>query len=414
MRPGVLVVSWRRNQIAVTAAAFVGFTGFTLVVPFLPLYIQRLGVTDVGDIALWTGLTVGATPAITALCAPLWGRVGDRFGNKLLVQRSLLSFVIVMAAMAQATQAWHLFVLRVVQGFFAGYGPLTLSMAALSAPREKMAQAIGTVQTAHRLGPAVGPVIGGVLAPIVGLRNAFYVSSGIYATAFLLLTVLYREPGREARATAVPHRMPFTTILTLENFLVVMVVIFGLQVVDRSFGPVLPLHLEQLGYRGDDVPLLAGVLFSVLALTGASGNQLAARLLRNAAPRRLIVSAVLVGAAGLLAFSYATTAGAMVASIGVVGIAIGASMTTAYAAAGAVIPREVHSTAFGILTSASLTGLAVSPVLSGLVAARSIRVVFVSGIGVLMTLAVVVSRLMGERRVTPEPEHEPRTENLEE
>ena len=407
---------WRRNQVAVTAAAFVGFTGFTLVMPFLPLYIQRLGVTDVGDIALWTGATVGATPAITAICAPFWGRVGDRFGNKLLVQRSLLSFMIVMVAMAHATQAWHLFALRLVQGFFAGYGPLTLSMAALSAPREKMAQAIGTVQTAHRLGPALGPVIGGALAPIVGLRNAFYVSSGIYATAFLLLTVLYREQPREARAAAVPHRMSFTTILTLENFRIVMVVVFGLQLVDRSFGPVLPLHLDQLGYRGDDVPLLAGVLLSVLALAGASGNQLAARLLKAVSPRTLIATAVPVGAAALLAFTYARTAGIMVVTMGFVGLVIGASMTSAYAVAGAVIPRAVHSAAFGILTSASLTGLAVSPVLSGLAAAKSIRVVFIAGIGALAVLAILVGRLMVDRRIDPEPEPEPepRTENPEE
>jgi MFS family permease len=210
--------------------------------------------------------------------------------------------------------------------------------------------------------------------------------------------------------------MSLRTILTLENFLVVMLVIFGLQLVDRSFGPVLPLHLAQLGYREDQVPLVAGVLFSVLALAGASGNQLAARLLKNESPRRLIASAVLVGAAGLVAFSYTATVALMAISIGVVGIAIGASMTTAYAAAGAVIPREVHTTAFGVLTSASLTGLAVSPVLSGLVAARSIRVVFVAGIGALVVLAMTVHRLMVERRVNPEPEpeHEPRTENLEE
>ena len=115
------------------AATFVGFTGFTLVMPFLARYIQDLGVTDTGEVAFWTGITLGVTPAIVALCAPLWGRVGDRFGNKLLVQRSLLSCVVVMALMARATAPWHLFALRALQGLLAGYGPLTLTMAARSA-----------------------------------------------------------------------------------------------------------------------------------------------------------------------------------------------------------------------------------------------------------------------------------------
>ena len=99
---------WRRNQIAVVAATFVGFTGFTLVMPFLSRYIQELGVTDTGEVALWAGITLGITPGVAALCAPLWGRVADRFGNKLLVQRSLFSCVIVMALMAKATEPWHL------------------------------------------------------------------------------------------------------------------------------------------------------------------------------------------------------------------------------------------------------------------------------------------------------------------
>ena len=98
---------WRRNQVAAVAATFVGFTGFTLVMPFLSSYIQELGVTDTGEAALWTGVTLGITPAIVALCSPLWGRVGDRFGNKLLVQRSLFSCVIVMALMTKATEPWQ-------------------------------------------------------------------------------------------------------------------------------------------------------------------------------------------------------------------------------------------------------------------------------------------------------------------
>ena len=176
--------------------------------PFLALRFQALGVRDTRDVALWTGVTLGVTPAVAAACAPLWGRVGDRFGNKLLVQRSLFSCVFVMTLMGLATQPWQLFALRALQGLVAGYGPLTIAMAAESAPRDRMAHAIGLVQTAQRVAPAVGPVVGGILAQAVGLRNSFFVAGAVYALAFALVSVLYREtaparPGpRRARARA--------------------------------------------------------------------------------------------------------------------------------------------------------------------------------------------------------------------
>ena len=64
--------------------------------------------------ALWTGLSLGVTPAVTALMAPLWGRLADRFGRKIMVERSLVSFVVVMAALAFVTEPWHVFALRVL------------------------------------------------------------------------------------------------------------------------------------------------------------------------------------------------------------------------------------------------------------------------------------------------------------
>src|SRR5688572_32663064 len=84
--------------------------------PFLPLYFQQLGVADMGEIALWSGLSVGVTPAMTALLAPFWGRLADRFGRKIMVERSLASFVLVMASMAFVTKAWHVLALRAIQG----------------------------------------------------------------------------------------------------------------------------------------------------------------------------------------------------------------------------------------------------------------------------------------------------------
>ena len=396
-------MTWRRNQFAVTAASFVGFTGFTLVMPFLPLYIRQLGVTDVGEIALWTGVTLGVTPALTALCSPFWGRVADRFGHKLMVERALLSFVIVMAAMAYVTRAWHLLALRAALGLFAGYGALTLSMAARSVPRDRMAQAIGTVQTAQRLGPALGPVIGGILAPLVGLRNAFLVAAVFYALAFCVVLLMYHEPLPAGRARD-DHaaRVSFRSILAFENFLLLMLVIFGLQFVDRSFGPVLPLYVGNLGVPRAQVPIVSGILFSVLAFAGAAGNQLAGRLLRTMSSRAVIAAAALVGAAALALFAVRPPLWALMAAMAVFGTCIGAASTSAYTAAGAVIPSEVHATGFSVLTSASLAGLALSPVVAGLVAAQSIRVVFVGGAAMLLLLALVVRRLMVERQPATE------------
>ena len=395
--------AWRRNQFAVTAASFVGFAGFTVVMPFLPLYIRELGISDDGEVAFWTGLTLGVTPGLTALCAPFWGRVADRVGQKLMVERALLSFVVVMAAMAYATRAWHLFALRALLGFFSGYGALTMSMAARSVPRERMGHAIGLVQTAQRLGPAIGPVIGGVLAPLVGLRNAFLVSAVFYALAFVVVLVMYHEPAAEPRsAGGRPARISFGNILAFENFILLMVVIFGLQFVDRSFGPVLPLYVGQLGFGIEDVPIVSGILFSVLAFSAAAGNQVAARLLKTMSARAVIASATVVGAAGLLVFAVAPPLWLLIAAMALFGACIGTASTSAYTAAGAVIPREVHTTGFSFLTSASLVGLALSPMVSGFVAARSIRAVFVSGGVLLVVLAVMVRRLMAERPTVTE------------
>src|SRR4051794_5647323 len=167
--------------------------GFTLVMPFLPLYFHQLGVQDVGSVAVWSGLSLGVTPALTALLSPAWGRLADRFGRKIMVERSLGSFVIVMSAMAFVTRPWHVFALRAFQGLFAGYGALTLTMAADSAPRGRMARARGAVRPARGLGPARGPVFGGTGAAIVGLRRAFFVTAAFYVLAFVLVLVMYDE-----------------------------------------------------------------------------------------------------------------------------------------------------------------------------------------------------------------------------
>ena len=395
-------MSWRKNLFAVTAATFIGFTGFTLVMPFLPLYFQQLGVTDIGEIALWSGLSLGVTPAVTALMAPFWGRLADRVGRKIMIERSLASFVVVMAAMGYVTEAWHIFALRAVQGLFAGYGALALTMAADAAPRDRMAFAIGTVQTAQRIGPALGPVIGGTVAQLVGLRHAFLVTAAFYLVALVLVFTMYHERRTHVESNAARGgRITFRNVLALENFVLLIAVVFGLQFVDRSFGPVLPLYLAELGTPIDAVPILSGIMFSISAGAGAVGNHLARNLLSRMSSRAVIAGSAAVAAFGMLSYVVAANTGVLMAGTAIFGLAIGAASTAAYTAAGTVIPPEARGAGFGLLSTGSLIGLAASPVICGLLGTLSLRAVFVLDTFALLFVAGLVRRLMAIAPATP-------------
>lgn len=375
-----------------------GYTGFTLVMPFLPLFIGQLGVTDVGEIAMWTGVCLGITPALTALLAPWWGRLGDRFGRKIMVERSLISFVVLFAAMAFVTSVWQVLALRAIQGLFAGYGSLSVAMAAESAPRDRMPNAIGAVQTAQRIGPGVGPVIGGVLASVVGLRPAFLGTALFYFVALVIVYVMYDDRATHAQPpdAAESGRVTFRNVLAFRNFILMMGVIFGLQFVDRSFGPVLPLYVEQMGVTHANVAIVSGTLFSIMAFTGALGHHFCGKMLRRYPVRAVIAGGSAVAAAGSGLFGLSGNFWMMAAASVMLGLGIGAAMTASYSAAGAVIPPGAHGAGFGVLTSASLVGMASSPFIAGFVGGASIRIVFIADLVLMALLAAVVQKTMAE------------------
>lgn len=369
----------------------IGFTGFTLVMPFLPLYIAELGTTDVKEIAMWTGLTLGATPTVTAICAPFWGRVGDRYGSKILVIRSLIAFILTKAAMGMVTAPWQLFALRALLGVFAGYGALTISMAAESAPRDRMAQAIGMVQTGHRLGPAVGPVIGGLLAPVVGLRQAFFFAAGFYVVALVAIIVFYKEPREGGAPRKVRGgRAVLSHLFRLPGFLLALAVIFGLQTVDRSFGPVLPLYVAQAGVDMTRVPIVTGILFSLGAISAAFGHHLAGKLMQRRSARAVIVTGTLLAAIAVTTIILAPSLYLVAAAMLLFGISVGVSTTTIYAVAGSSLPADAHATGFGVMTTASLLGLAVSPIVAGFIGGTGLRLVFVVDVLLLVAVALLV------------------------
>jgi MFS family permease len=182
-----------------------------------------------------------------------------------------------------------------------------------------------------------------------------------------------------------------------------MAVIFSLQFVDRSFGPILPLYVGELGITAPRIPLISGALFSIAAGAGAVGHHYCAALMRRRSAAAVITLACAVAATGAAVIASARDAWWLFAGAPLFGIAIGAGMTAAYTAAGSVIPASARGAGFGLLTTASLIGLALSPVVSGLLGATSIRAVFAVDVVGLAVLAVVVRQVGGGGDEPPAP-----------
>jgi MFS family permease len=182
------------------------------------------------------------------------------------------------------------------------------------------------------------------------------------------------------------------SLLRAPQFTLMMAAIFVLTFVDRSFGPILPLHLASGGRAVEWVVLLSGVLFSVTAGGAVAGNQASEWLLRRVPPTRVIAWGSAVTAAGLLGFLVAPTALVMGLALLAFGAGAGAGLTAAYTAGGRVVPASAHATGFGFLTGSSLAGLALSPVLAGAMSRGHLLAVFGVDLLLLAVMGAVALR----------------------
>jgi DHA1 family multidrug resistance protein-like MFS transporter len=387
--------SWRRNQYAVLLSVFVSFLGFSFVIPFLPLYIRELGVADVGQAALLAGLTFGVAPLFSGLLAPLWGRLADRHGVKIMVQRALISFAILNALMSLVTDPYQLLGLRCAIGLFGGFGPMTASLVTIGAPQSEVGPAIGKLQAVQIGATAIGPLIGGVVADTLGIRVSFWVTAALCLAAFAVITLLYREERGEAAARRARPRLSMRAILALPGFLPLIAILLLAQLVDRSFSPIIPLFVHELA-PGAPVASASGAVFTVGSIVSALAASQVGRVLgRRPAPVLLALS-LAIGLAALAPLVAVDELWQLIVLRAVFGLATGTTATLAYAAATAVVPDESRTTAFGFLGSATSLATAAGPFGAGAIASQSLRTAFVVDAG-LYAVAVVLAVVLVAR-----------------
>jgi len=373
----ILPNDWRRNVWALTLTVFISFVGFQFFSPFLPLYIRELGVTDPAKIALWAGAQAAVTPAMSGLLSPVFGRLADRFGRKIMLIRSLVGFVVIVAAMGLVTSVEQLFLARVVMGLFAGFTPMVMALATTSAPKDKVPAAIGMVQSAQLLSVAVGPAIGGYVASHFGIRYAFFATAGLCALALVGLIVLFQEVSPAAGAPRQPaSRMPLSDVFKYPNFAVVMALLFVAQFIDRGLALLIPLQVAHLPGI-EKIAATSGAIVSIGAIAATTSANVAARLAREVPAARILLIGLLLG--GPLCAAMALPRGWVLLLVLrlFTGLCLGAAITLTYSLGAAIVPAEHRGAAFGWLGLGLQIGTAASPLASGAIAAASIPGAFV-------------------------------------
>jgi DHA1 family multidrug resistance protein-like MFS transporter len=191
-----LILNWRRNLWTLSFAVMLSGASYTMVIPFLPLYLLDLGVSP-KNVNMWSGFIFSVTFLVAALMAPYWGRCADKTGKRRMVMRAGFSLAIVYFLGALVRNPVELLIVRILQGFANGFVPASMAIVASSAPKDKMGFSLGVMQTALLIGGILGPLVGGGLSHFFGMRLSFVISAVIIFFGTLAVGLLVIEPEND-------------------------------------------------------------------------------------------------------------------------------------------------------------------------------------------------------------------------
>jgi MFS transporter, DHA1 family, multidrug resistance protein len=370
---------WRRNRLAVNVAVALFYGGFTAVIPFLPYYVKQLGVSGEAQIASWSGLLITVGPLLAALLGPAWGRLGDRYGMKIMFERCTLAQCIHWVLFAFAWSPYHLLALRILIGVFGGLTTFSMPMLISTTPREHMSRSIGALQTVQMLSSAIGPLFGGLLADAIGIRNTCLVSAALAFVATVLIRLLFEESRNAEPGAGSPQKpplVPWRKAVALPAFGAMSAILFFANFVERSFSPIVALYVLRLGAHPEDAAKTAGLIISLGLLSEAVSAAFMGIKLKKGPVKRLLLWRLAGGAIACFPMGLAAHTYQFLVLRLLLGVLAGGCMVIVYTLGSRIIPPETRGASFSFLASAAMLGGAAGPIVAGGLTYLNIRAIF--------------------------------------
>jgi MFS family permease len=357
---------WRRNLIVCVFGSFTTIVAMTLMLPFLPLYVEQLGVKDHAAIVQWSGVAYGATFFTAALTAPLWGKLADLYGRKPMLIRASLGMAIIMSLMGMAHNVWQLVGLRLLAGLLGGFASGSTVLVATQTPKARCGWALGVLSSGIMAGNLVGPIIGGSLPPLIGIRSTFLASGALIFLTFLA-TVFFvkneRHPGLNKKGK---RRGSWAEIADKRPTVAMLVTGMLLMLANMSIEPIITVYVAQI-VDVHQVTFVAGLVMSAAAL----GSILSASYLGKLADRmghwNVIIGCLAVAGVLLIPQAFVTRGWQLVVLRFLMGLALGGLLPCVASVIRHNVPASVAGNMLGYSTSAQYTGQVVGPLAGGFV-----------------------------------------------
>jgi len=394
---------WEKNLYAAWIAQLIAIIGFSFAFPFIPFYIQELGVTNIGQVAIWTGLLT-AVPALTmAVFSPIWGSLADRYGRKLMVERAMFGGAIVIACMGLATNVYQLLALRIVQGALTGTIPASIALISTTTPRERMGFSLGLMQTAVFSGSSIGPLLGGVVADFFGYRCSFYVTGSLLFIAGLLVLFLVEERFQSLSEDEISRGGFWKNLwmsFSSRQLLAMIAVLFCIKFARTIVYPIFPLFVQFLAKSNFRIASITGIMLASAGITSAFSSAIIGRVSDKTGYKNILIISTL--GAGMFYFSQ-TFAGSISQLLMLqiaLGFFFGGIIPTANAIIGLSVSEEHRGKVYGITASASSLGNATGPIAGGIIASTlNLRAIFIFTGAVLIIVGIWVAMAVREPRV---------------
>ncbi|MCT4706086.1 multidrug efflux MFS transporter MdtG [Enterobacteriaceae bacterium H11S18] len=304
MTPPDSSINWKRNLTVAWLGCFLTGAAFSLVMPFLPLYVEQLGVTGHSALNMWSGLVFSITFLFSAIASPFWGGLADRKGRKIMLLRSALGMAIVMVLMGFAQNIWQFLALRALLGLLGGFVPNANALIATQVPRHKSGWALGTLSTGGVSGALLGPMIGGLLADSYGLRPVFFITAAVLFACFILTLFYIREEFTPVTKKDMLHaRQVLTSLKNPKLILSLFVTTMIIQVATGSIAPILTLYVRDLAGNVSNLAFISGMIASVPGVAALISAPRLGKLGDRIGPEKILICALVISVLLLIPMS---------------------------------------------------------------------------------------------------------------